>query len=43
MFFLGYNSRSRHDRRSIKGSKDADDHLVSKKSSSQKMAYWIGA
>jgi len=31
MFFLGQNSGSRHARRSIKGSIDADDRLVSKK------------
>jgi len=30
MFFLTHNSCSRHARRSIKGSKDADDRLVSK-------------
>jgi len=31
MGFLSYNSGSRHARRSIKGSKDAEDHLVSTK------------
>jgi len=41
--FLRHNFASRHDRWSIKGSKDANDRLVSKKSLSQKMAYWIGA
>jgi len=36
MGFLSHNSGSRHDRRSIKGSEDADDHLVSKTILSQK-------
>ena len=36
MFFLGHNFGSRHARRSSKGSIDAEDHLVSKKSLSQK-------
>jgi len=34
---LSHNSGSRHARRSIKGSKDADDHLVSKNILSQKI------
>jgi len=34
--FLGHNFCSRHARRSIKDSIDADDHLVSKKSLSHK-------
>jgi len=38
---LDHNFGSGPARRSIKGSKDADDRLVSKKS--QKMAHWIGA
>jgi len=36
MGYLSHNSGSRHDRRSIKGSEDADDHLVSKTILSQK-------
>ena len=36
MGFLSHNSGSRHDRRSIKSSEDADDHLVSKTILSQK-------
>jgi len=43
MEFLGHNSGSRYARRSIKVSKDTDNHLASKKSLSQKMAHWIGA
>jgi len=35
MGFVGYNSGSRHARRSIMGSKDADDRVVFKKSLSQ--------
>jgi len=35
MFFLGHNFGSKHARRSSKGSIDAGDHLVSKKSLSQ--------
>jgi len=35
MGFVGHNSGSGHARRSIKGSEDADDHLVSKTSLSQ--------
>jgi len=41
--FFGHNSGSRHVKRSIKGSKDADDRLVSTKSLSHKMAHCIGA
>jgi len=45
---LGHDSGSSHARRSIKGSKDADDDLVSKKSLNQKInlikeVHWIGA
>jgi len=40
---LSHNSGSRHARRSIKGSKDLDNHLVSKKNLRQKMAHWIGS
>jgi len=36
MWFLSHNSRSRYVRRSIKGSKDVDDCLVSKTILSQK-------
>jgi len=43
MGFLCHNSGSRHGKRSIKGCKDADDHLVSKTILSPKMAHWIGA
>jgi len=43
MGFLSHNSYSRDDRRSIKGSENANDHLVSKTTLSQKMAHWIGA
>jgi len=43
MGFLSHNSGSRHGRRSIKGSKDADDHLVSKKNWVKTVAFWIGA
>jgi len=43
MKFLGRNSGSSHARKSIKGSIDADDHLVSKTILSQKIAHWIGA
>ena len=43
MFFLGHNSGSWHAKRSVKGSKDADDRLVSKTILTQKMAHWIGA
>ena len=39
--FFGHNFGSRHARRSIKGSIDADDHLVSKKILSHEMAHWI--
>jgi len=41
--FLGHNFCCRHARRSIKSSKDADDHLVSKKILSYKSARWISA
>jgi len=43
MGFLGHNSGYGHSRRSIKGSIDADDRLVSTKILSQKMVLWIGA
>jgi len=43
MGFLGHNSGSRHAKRSMKGSTDADDHLVSKIILSQEMVYWICA
>jgi len=43
MGFFSHNSGSRYTRRSIKGSKDADDCLVSRKSLRQKMAHWLGA
>jgi len=36
MVFLGHNFGSRHTRRSIKGSIDADDRLVSKTSLNHK-------
>ena len=39
MGVLGHNFGSRHARRSIKGSIDAADRLVSKKSLNQKMAH----
>jgi len=42
MGFLSHNSGSRHARRSIKGSKDGDSHLVSNTILSQKIAHWIG-
>jgi len=42
MGFLGHNFGSRHARRSSKGSIDAGDRVVSKKSLSQILAYWIG-
>jgi len=42
MGFWGHNFSSRHARRSIKGSIDADDHVVSTKILIQKMAHWIG-
>jgi len=43
MEFSSHTSGSRHARCSIKGSKDADDRLVSNKILSQIMAHWIGA
>jgi len=43
MGFLSHSSGSRYARRSIKGSNDADDRLVSKQTLSQKMARWVGA
>jgi len=43
MGFLGHDFGSKHAKRSIKGSIDAADRLVSTKSLSQKMAHWIGA
>jgi len=43
MFFLGHNFSCRHARRSIKGSINATDCLVSNKNLIQKMAHWIGA
>jgi len=42
-WFLVHNVGSRYARKSIKGSKDSDDSLVSKKTLSQKLAHWIGA
>jgi len=42
MGILGHDFDSRHARRSIKGSIDADDHLVSNIILSQYMAHWIG-
>jgi len=42
MGFLGHNFGARHARRSSKGSIDAGDHLVSRKSLSQILAHWIG-
>ena len=40
---LGQNSSFRHAETLIKGSKDADDRLVSKKIWANKKANWIGA
>jgi len=40
--FLNQNFGSRYASKSIKGSKDADFSLVSKKTLSQKMAHWVG-
>ena len=40
--FLGHNSGSRHARMSIKSSKDADDHLVTANTLSQKMSHCPG-
>jgi len=41
--FLSHNFGSRYASKSIKGSKDADHSVVSKKRWSQKMAQWFGA
>jgi len=41
--FLWHKLGSRYARKPIKGSKDSDDSLVSKKSLSQNLAHWIGA
>jgi len=43
MFFLSHNSGSRYARRSIKGSEDADDGLVSTTILNQKIFHWLGA
>jgi len=43
MGLLSHNSETRFARRSIKGSEDAEDRLVSKKILSQKMAHCVGA
>jgi len=40
--FLGHNFGSRHARKSIKGSIDGGDHLVSKQSVNKILAHWIG-
>jgi len=40
--FLSLNFGPRYSRKSIKDSNDSDDSLVSKKSLSQKLAYWVG-
>jgi len=41
--FLRHNFGSRYAIKSIKGSKDADHSLVSKKRLSKKMTHWVGA
>jgi len=40
--FLIHDFGSRYARNPIKGSKDSDDNLVSKKNLSQKLAHWFG-
>jgi len=37
-----HNFGSRYARKPIKGSKDSDDSLVSKKTGAKKLAHWIG-
>jgi len=42
-WFSSNNFDSRNARKPIKGPKDSDNSLVSKKNLSQKMACWVGA
>jgi len=41
--FLGHTFGSRYAKMPIKGSKDSDDSLVSKKTWAKKLAHWISA